>query len=410
MPKRPVGKRSVDASGRTQVRGKAANGEGSVYYAADGRWRATYRVPGEGRPRTASGATREKAIANRDRKLAELASNGSALSVDRTTTIGELAVWWLNEIQKHQVRPTTWAKSKERVRRIVETLGDRPLGDLRAEHVVAWQSEMLTTLAPKTVSHHRQTLAQVVDQAVELGVVPANVVRRVKAPKIPPSSGRALPVADVHALLAAARYDRYGAAVALLFLQGWRVSEALGLAWEDLDLDNAVARVRRACVYVNGEGSQLGPTKTAGVMGDHTLTPTVVEMLRTRRLQQGEEQRRCPEPWPTHRDHGQVVHPAFTTPTGQLVLRQSVTKSVTRAATAAGISTERLGTHTGRRSVVTALYAAGGESIEEIARYVGHASPATTAGYVRDLGNRPAALAERAANLLDPAVRDVSAS
>jgi hypothetical protein len=57
----------------------------------------------------------------------------------------------------------------------------------------------------------------------------------------------------------------------------------------------------------------------------------------------------------------------------------------------------------GPRSVVTALYAEAGESIEEIARFVGHASPVTTAGYVRDLGNRPAAFAERAARLLDPA-------
>ena len=44
-----------------------------------------------------------------------------------------------------------------------------------------------------------------------------------------------------------------------------------------------------------------------------------------------------------------------------------------------------------------------GESIEEIARFVGHASAVTTAGYVRDLGNRPAAFAQRAAQLLDSA-------
>lgn len=57
MARRPVGKRSIDDEGAVRVRGKAANGEGSVYFASDGRWRATYRVPGEGRPRTASGTT-----------------------------------------------------------------------------------------------------------------------------------------------------------------------------------------------------------------------------------------------------------------------------------------------------------------------------------------------------------------
>jgi hypothetical protein len=49
------------------------------------------------------------------------------------------------------------------------------------------------------------------------------------------------------------------------------------------------------------------------------------------------------------------------------------------------------------------LYSDAGESIEEIARFVGHASSATTAGYVRDLGSRPTAFARRAAQLLDPA-------
>ena len=74
--------------------------------------------------------------------------------------------------------------------------------------------------------------------------------------------------------------------MALLFFRGWRVSEALGLAWEDIHLDAGVARVQRACVHVNHRGAQLGPTKTAGVMGTHQLVPTVVELLRARRVTQ----------------------------------------------------------------------------------------------------------------------------
>jgi integrase len=208
-------------------------------------------------------------------------------------------------------------------------------------------------------------------------------------------------VTETQALVNAGRHDRRGAALALLFFQGWWVSEALGRAWEDVA--QGTAKVQRACIYVNHQGSQLGPTKTAGVMGDHQLVPTVVELLRERRVQQAKERLVSADPWPNHEYEGQVVHPVFTTPAGQLVLRQSVTKSLTRAAEAAGISTTKLGTHTGRRSVVTALYAEAGESIDEIARFIGRASPATTAGYVRDLGSRPAAFAQRAAHLLDPA-------
>ena len=93
VARRPVGKRSVDGDGTVRVRGRAANGEGSVYFAADGRWRATYRIPGEGRPRSVSGATRDKAIAARDRRLAELAEEplspiAAAGAMSGATTIG----------------------------------------------------------------------------------------------------------------------------------------------------------------------------------------------------------------------------------------------------------------------------------------------------------------------------------
>ena len=75
------------------------------------------------------------------------------------------------------------------------------------------------------------------------------------------------------ALVAAAVDDRLGAAVALLFVQGWRVSEVLGLAWGDVDLDAGLAMVRRACVYADGHGMMLGPPKTAGAEGQHLLAP-----------------------------------------------------------------------------------------------------------------------------------------
>lgn len=38
---------------------------------------------------------------------------------------------------------------------------------------------------------------------------------------------------------------------------------------------------------------------------------------------------------------------------------------------------------------------------EDIAHFVGHARPATTAGYVKRLGRRPQAVAKRAAAVLD---------
>jgi integrase len=217
--------------------------------------------------------------------------------------------------------------------------------------------------------------------------------------RVTTSDGVALDRDETRALLGAVRDHRLGAAVALLFLQGWRVSEVLGLAWEDLDLDAGTAQVRRASVYVDGRGQQLGPPKTDGARGEHWLMPTVVALLAKRRETQAQERAAAPE-WTTITYGGEQVNLVFTNPTGGLVLRQAVTKVVKQAAKTAGIGAD-LATHAGRRTVVTTLFVDGDEALEDIARFVGHAKPATTAGYVKRLGRRPETVARRAAAVLD---------
>lgn len=103
--------------------------------------------------------------------------------------------------------------------------------------VTEWQARLARSLAPRTVRHHRQTLAQVVDEGVKMGALVGNPVRAVKPLRVTDPPGAALDRDQTKALLAAMRDHQLGAAVALLFLQGWRVSEVLGLAWEDLDFD-----------------------------------------------------------------------------------------------------------------------------------------------------------------------------
>jgi integrase len=387
------GKRIVTPDG-VRVFGKAANKEGSVYRQADGRWCATWWVPGEKRPRKATGKTQQEAVERRAKRQEQ-----AGLELGRLRTVGGLADWWLHNVHRHAVRGSTWAKSEDRVRKIKATLGELPVVELDYRVVTEWQTKLARTLAPRTVRHHRQTLAQVVDEAVKMGALVGNPVRAVKPLRVTDSGGVALDRDETRALLAAVADHRLGAAVALLFLQGWRVSEVLGLAWEDVDLDAGIAHVRRASVYVDGRGQQLGPPKTDGARGEHWLMPTVVTMLKRRRADQAEERAAAPV-WATIAYEGERLNLVFTTPTGGLVLRQSVAKVMKQAAKTAGI-TARLGTHAGRRTVVTTLFVEGDEALEDIARFVGHAKPSTTAGYVKRLGRRPQSVAERAAAILD---------
>ena len=403
MARKTTGKRSVGRDGALHVHGKASNGEGSIYRDSDGAWRATYSVPGEARPRRVRGKTREEAIARRTVKLEELSQIQSS-TFHRDATVAELAAWWLDVVARHRVRPSTFGTYRDRVQRITDTLGVMPVRSVKPERVARWQSDLLKSgLASGTVADVRVTLHQVLEQAVIHELIASNPVDRVAAPKVTHKSARALTSEEARRLVEAASADRLGAAVALLFVQGWRVSEVLGLAWEDLDLDAGVALVRRAAVYVDGEGMVLGQTKNAGAAGTHHLSAGVVDQLRTRRKAQAMERLAIGERWRSHQYEGRAVVPVFTNTAGGLVNRQAVAKAVTRAAERSGIDPVGLSTHTGRRTAVTVLYAEAGLDLSDIARYVGHAGEATTAGYVRSLGERPKATAKVAAAMLDPA-------
>jgi integrase len=107
--------------------------------------------------------------------------------------------------------------------------------------------------------------------------------------------------------------------------------------------------------------------------------------------------------WEHHTYEGDEVELVFTTATGGLLLRQTVAKVVTAAAERAGIDPKGLGTHGGRSTAITALYS---EEGLDLARHVGHANQATTAGYVRHLGDRPITTTQAASRLLDPDLED----
>jgi integrase len=394
MPRQPKGKRIISAAGAVMVASKNPNGHGSVYFEAafrrsnglvvKARWRATYEDRA-GNRRTVSATTRTAAEAKRSAVMADLSRQPLTSSrFTRATTVEALAVWWLESVARHQVRNSTFDSYKKFTGYLVDELGSLAVVDVGPETLTAWQSGLLDRFAPFTVLNCRKVCRQAFGEAVKMGLIAANPFDLIKAPPAKRvSSGRALTADDARALVTATGQVRHGTAVTLLFVQGWRVSEVLGLAWEDLDLDAGTARIRRASGYTPSTGVTLGSTKTSGAEGIHHLAPIAIAHLRRRSVEQAAERLAAGPNWEQHTYDGQVVSPVFTTLTGGLVNRQAVTKAIERIAGLAGLDPTGLGTHAGRGTVITVMYAEGGLDLADIARHVGHADAATTAGYVR---------------------------
>lgn len=408
MPRKPTAKRYTDADGRERVAGKAANGAGSIFFdKSKNRYRATYVEPGTGRRRTVLGKTKAEAEERRNAKLAALAVETTSGPLGPSPTIRDLTAYYLSQVAPLQVQPGTLSTYRSQCERLDDLAGDVQLAALdvgEAQRIMSSIAERYDS--PNTVKGYRTRLATLVDVAVDLGIVSTNPVRLVKPPKTTAKSARkprrALTLDEVHRLVLAAQDHRLGAAVVWLFLMGSRSGEVLGIAWEDLDLDAGTASIRRGSTYADRvTGQHLHKPKTTSTSGVLHLAPLVIEMLRLRRGVQDLERAEAGELWQTIEYEGAPLSMVFTNTTGGLMLSQSLHKAVRDCCDLAGVDPSHVGTHTGRRTAITRLYQSG-ESLDDIARLVGHSSTTTTAGYVTELGARPEEVARRSAGLLDP--------
>lgn len=421
--RKPKQKRTTTDDGAITVVGKNANGDGSVFYnAGKDRWDATFTI--DGRRRVRSGPTEAEAIERRAMAIAELEEAAPHSVLGRNPTIAQLAEWWLTHVMR--VRPNTADTYRNQVGHVTRLLGTVPIRSLSVEHVRVFMTELQAGdngLSDHSAIGARGRLLQIVEEAVTLGFIDVNPVSKVAPPSKKKAkrrrARRILTAEEIDKLLGVLDRHRLGAAVAVLFLMGNRSSEVLGLAWGDIEIVTVdhpetgepvrvgKATIRRGSTYSKSVGQRLDDPKTTSTKGVVFLPPSVIDLLDQRRQVQAVERLEADLKWRRTEypeNSGIYIEPVFTTPYGQLVKTQMLYKAVQDCCDFAGIDAKSVGTHTGRRTVITRLFK-NGVPIDDIARLVGHGSTDTTTGYVVELGERPEATATLAAQLMDPKAR-----
>jgi integrase len=401
MPKAPKGKRHVASDGTITVRGKAANGEAAPYF-RKGRevWVATYMVDGKRKVVEA----KTQALATERRNLAtarHLPRNGSTLT--SSTTVIELVEWWLEHVYRQRVRASSYRAKQNQLSRLrLAAIADVPVANLTTEQLIRWRTDLLTKLAAATVAGTLKAVKEVLREAVHIDLLLKNPAEKVKPPKVGKVKKRVLVDDEASRLIDACSTSRYGAAVAILYTTGLRVSEVLGLSWDDIDLSAATAKVQRSVTEGKGVGRSLNTTtKNEGAQGTHRLGPKAIELLRKRQFEQADEKIAAGTLWKRWQHDGTEVSLVFTSEDGHLGSRQKVVELIKRKAESLGIDPAGVATHTGRRTVITELRNSG-VPLDDIAAHVGHADTRTTEGYVQSSGTRRQDTADAAFNLLDP--------
>jgi integrase/recombinase XerD len=193
----------------------------------------------------------------------------------------------------------------------------------------------------------------------QAGADPAAAVRPPAAPKRLP---KAVSTGDVERLLVAASMGegpvplRDRALLELLYGTGCRISEAVGLDVDDVDLDDPAGASAR--LFGKGRKERVVP------MGRYAVDALEAYLVRAR---------------PALAAEGRGVPALFLNTRGQRLSRQSAWAVLQAAARRAGLA-EHVSPHTLRHSFATHLLA-GGADVRVVQELLGHASVTTTQIY-----------------------------
>jgi integrase len=258
---------------------RRARGEGTWRRRPEG-WELRKTVGG--RRRSFYGRTKGEVGAKMKRAEDEAALG---LRPGRQTVAAYLSGWIDG---KANLRPATRRRYQQITKQLIAGLGRHRLADLRPEHVDRYlRQKRAGGAAPLTCNHHRTVLSAALAQAEKRRLVVANAARLSEPERVPHEEVAYLDPEQVGALLAAARGHTLEAMLTLAVDTGLRQGEILGLRWEDLDLDSATLRVRRALQRVDGEW-HLVETKTGRSRRTVDLPQRTVAALRVHRQRQAE--------------------------------------------------------------------------------------------------------------------------
>jgi integrase len=162
---------------------------------------------------------------------------------------------WLARVRT-KVAPQTYASYETLTRVHVRPhIGPTPLANIKLKHVQDVFDRMVeTSRSPRTVRATHQALNMAFKDAIRAEKLMRNPCAFVSLPRMVKSETKAFTPDEVRELLVAAESDPCGIIFEFAVVSGMRPEEYLALTWEDVDLDEGVARVRRVLVWNRSQG------------------------------------------------------------------------------------------------------------------------------------------------------------
>ena len=337
-------------------------------------WSYVLRVPD-----LATGKTKPQWVGGFDyEKSAKLARDKARVSLSSSTyispskaTVGEYLSTWINDIHASQLKATTLERYKQVINKhLIPELGTIKLQDLRASHVQALYTNLLTRptatgepLSPRTVELIAIKYAVNVDE-----VMAVNPASRVPLPKGKGSIPAPWSIQELNTFLDVARTHRLFFFFRLSAFTGARRGELLALKWSDFD--GSAITISKNRLSVNKQVVVQNSTK-GGTNGQRRvpLDRETIELFSAHRKRQLLERLALGEYW---QDTGYV----FTQENGLPIYPHTPSDLFQKLLTKAGLRPTRL--HDQRHLHATELLRLG-EPLHVVASRLGHRDAMVTA-------------------------------
>ncbi|MFD7446673.1 tyrosine-type recombinase/integrase [Streptomyces sp. NPDC059909] len=153
----------------------------------------------------------------------------------------------MHEIAKKYVSENTYDGYEVDVRvHLVPGIGAHRLDRLEPEHLEAFYAKMQCDGSKAGTAHHvHRTVRVALAEARRRGHVSRNVAEIARAPRLEEEEIEPYTIEEVQSLLLEASKLRNSTRWVVALALGLRQGEALGLQWEDVDLDAGYVRIRR---------------------------------------------------------------------------------------------------------------------------------------------------------------------
>ena len=200
---------------------------------------------------------------------------------------------WLDEVHRHKIQETTYLGYKGRVNgHIAKFFGDKiTLADLKPRRINAFY-DYLRSIGDneQTVLHYHNLLHAMFEYAIKQELFEYNLMQRVDRPSAKKYVASFYSVEEVQTLLAFAKDDVLYVPIVLSVYCGLRRSEALGMAWSNIDFEKDKIYVKQKVVELTKNGKKnihiSDDLKTESSRRVFALHPDVKKVLLKHKEQQ----------------------------------------------------------------------------------------------------------------------------